>query len=393
MNGRQRYARVLRAPHIRGLWATSTIARLPIGINGLAIVLAMREETGSFAAAGAAAGLHALAFGVTSPALGRIIDRHGPRATVPWMVGLHVAAMLAFVALLGSASTGVLIVLAAAAGLGQPPWSSILRAMWPRLLGDDSLITTAFALDAVIVESVFVTGPLLVAAAVALGTPQAALVGSAALIATGTALLLASPAVRGWEPEAHTARGPFGALASRGLLAVVVATVPVGIGFGAFELALPAFAEFHGDRDDAGLLIAVWAIGSAVGGLIYGGITWRSTLARRWLVLSALTAVGLTMPVIAWSPPAMLPFLLLAGAFIAPAIATGSQLMGTLAPPGMTTEAYAWGPTALVGGIAVGSSLAGALVESHGWRAAVVLAGGAAFAGAALGAARRRTLA
>ena len=357
MSGRQRYARVLRAPHIAGLWGASLVARLPIGINGLAIVLAVREETGSFAAAGAAAGAHALAFGVTSPAQGRLIDRLGPRATVPWMVGFHAVAMLAFVALLGSAPTGVLIALAAIGGLGQPPWSSVLRAMWPRLLRDDEdLVTTAFALDAVLVETVFVVGPLLVALAIALATPQAALLGAVVLVTSGTALLMASPAVRSWESEAHTARGPFGALASRGLLTVVLATVPVGCAFGAFEISLPAFAEYHGDRGDAGWLIAIWAVGSAAGGLIYGGLTWRSTLSCRWLALSVLTAGAMTLPIVAWSPPAMVPFLLLAGAFIAPAIASGSQLMGALAPPGMTTEAYAWGPTALVGGVAAGSA-------------------------------------
>ena len=34
-----RYRRVLRKPHVASLWLFSTLARLPIGINGLAIVL------------------------------------------------------------------------------------------------------------------------------------------------------------------------------------------------------------------------------------------------------------------------------------------------------------------------------------------------------------------
>ena len=71
----ERYRRVLRAPHVARLWAVTTIARLPIAINGLAIVLAMREETGSFAAAGAlgrSAPLYAAAgaMALTRPYLG-----------------------------------------------------------------------------------------------------------------------------------------------------------------------------------------------------------------------------------------------------------------------------------------------------------------------------------
>ena len=49
---RERYARVLRAPHARQLLLAEVPARLPIGINGLAMVLFVREHVGSYAAAG-----------------------------------------------------------------------------------------------------------------------------------------------------------------------------------------------------------------------------------------------------------------------------------------------------------------------------------------------------
>lgn len=392
MGALQRYRMVLRAPHVARLWAVTTIARLPIGINSLAMVLAMRAETGSFAAAGAAAGAHALTVGLSSPVQGRMVDRMSPRRAVPPLIAFHAVMMLLFVALLPSAPAGALIAVAALAGLGQPPWSSLLRAMWPRLLGDQALVTTAFALDSTIVELVFVLGPLFVAATVAVAAPQAALLASVAFVVVGTALLLASPAVRAWESEVHQARGPFGALASRGLLTVVLATVPVGIAFGAFEIALPAFADEHGSASDAGLLIAVWAIGSGVGGLVYGAVDSDRPLRDRWLLLSGLLGLALLPALLAPSTGVLIALLVPAGAFIAPAIAAGSQLMGMLAPPGMTTEAYAWGPTALVVGVAAGSATGGALAETYGWRAPVVLAAGMAIAGAAIGIGRRATL-
>lgn len=392
MGALQRYRMVLRAPHVARLWAVTTIARLPIGINSLAMVLAMRAETGSFAAAGAAAGAHALTVGLSSPVQGRMVDRMSPRRAVPPLIAFHAVMMLLFVALLPSAPAGALIAVAALAGLGQPPWSSLLRAMWPRLLGDQALVTTAFALDSTIVELVFVLGPLFVAATVAVAAPQSALLASVAFVVVGTALLLASPAVRAWESEVHQARGPFGALASRGLLTVVLATVPVGIAFGAFEIALPAFADAHGSASDAGLLIAVWAIGSGVGGLVYGAVDSDRPLRDRWLLLSGLLGLALLPALLAPSTGVLIALLVPAGAFIAPAIAAGSQLMGMLAPPGMTTEAYAWGPTALVVGVAAGSATGGALAETYGWRAPVVLAAGMAIAGAAIGIGRRATL-
>jgi len=389
---RERYRRVLRAPNVLGLWGASTLARLPIGINGLAIVLAMRAQTGSYAAAGLAAGAYAATLALTNPLYGRLLDRHGPRRVLPPLVGVHVVVMLAFVGLLGDAPVWVLVALAGLSGAGLPPWSSILRAMWPRLLGAEDLVTTAFALDAAIVETVFVVGPLLVALALAVAGPEAALLGATALVSAGTALLVASPAIRGWETERGGSGHLLGALRSPGLLTVFLATIPVGFSFGAIEIALPAFAEAEGHPGRAGLLIAVWGAGSMAGALVYGALPGRRALGDRWLLFTALMAVGSLFPLAAGSSAAMALLLVPCGAFIAPAIASGSQLMGLLSPPGMTTEAYAWGPTALVMGAAAGNALSGALVEATNWRSAILAAALAAAAGALLGRARRRTL-
>lgn len=392
MSGLTRYRRVLSAPHVARLWAVTTIARLPMGINGLAIVLAMRAETGSFAAAGVASGAHVLVVGISSPLQGRLLDRLGPRTAVPPLVAWHVVTLAAFVALLPSASVAVLVALAAVSGFGQPPWSAILRAMWPRLLGSESMVTTAFALDATLTEVVFVVGPLIVAAAVAVAAPQAALVAAIVLVTAGSALLVASPAVRSWEPEHHDGRGWFGPLASPGLLTVVLATIPIGLSFGAFEIALPAFAEEHGAAGDAGILIALWAVGSAIGGLAYGAREWVRPMPQRWIALTAALWLLLLAPVLSDSVLAMALLVIPAGACIAPTLATGAQLMGTLAPPGMSTEAYAWGSTAIVIGFASGSAIGGALVEASDWRAPVLLATAAAAVGAGVAVARRATL-
>ena len=384
---------MLGTPDVAALWVASTIARLPIGINGLAIVLAMRHETGSFAAAGGAAGAYALTLGVSSPVQGRLLDRLGPRRVLPPMVGAHALVLVVFVALLGHAPTAVLIVLAGVMGLGLPPWSSILRAMWPRLLVDDELVTTAFALDAAIVELVFVLGPLLVAVAVSVASARLALLLSAALALVGTAMLLGSAAVRAWESELGGGRDVFGALRSRGLLTVVIATLPIGFGLGAIEIALPAFATAHGTPGRAGLFIAVWAVGSGTGAILFGARIWHGPLARRWLTCSALLGGALLLPLAAPTALVLLVVLLPTGAFIGPTITSGSQLMGRLAPPGMSTEAYAWNTTAIVVGAAAGSAIAGALVQASGWQAAVAAAAATALAGAGLGFLRRGTLA
>src|SRR4051812_921388 len=171
------------------------------------------------------------------------MDRYGPRRVIPPFVMGNAAAVVLFVLLLDHAPAGVLVVVAGLVGLGMPPLSPVMRAMWPRLLGGDStLVTSAFALDAAIVETVFILGPLLVAAAGAIAGISAALLASAALLLIGTGLLVSSAPVRAWEPEAREGRNPLGPLTSPGVLTIVLATVPFGFAVGAMEIALPAFA-------------------------------------------------------------------------------------------------------------------------------------------------------
>src|SRR3954453_21370951 len=79
------YAHVLRAPPpppVFPLSAGSPFGRLPLGINGLATVLFLRDRAGSFAVAGAAAGALALGAALGAPVSARVIDRLGPRALI-----------------------------------------------------------------------------------------------------------------------------------------------------------------------------------------------------------------------------------------------------------------------------------------------------------------------
>jgi predicted MFS family arabinose efflux permease len=88
----------------------------------------------------------------------------------------------------------------------------------------------------------------------------------------------------------------------------------------------------------------------------------------------------------------MAALVLPAGMFIAPLLATRNELIGWVAPPGARTEAYTWPVTAFVGGIAIGSALAGTIVEAESWQLAFVIAAAMAAGGALVAVARRATL-
>jgi MFS family permease len=396
MGARERYARVLRAPHARALLVAEIPARLPIGINGLAIVLFLREHTGSYALAGLVAAAFGAAVGLSSPLIGRVIDRRGLRLVVVPLALLHAVAMAALVLLgIDDAPVGVLVFAAAAAGAFLPPLGSISRSLWPRILGDqaDDLLGTALALEGVLIELIFVVGPLITALLATVADPAWALVLSVVLLLSGLSLFLLQPPVRTWVISEHAGgHGALGALRSAGIRTLVICTVPMGFCFGAMEVTLPAFSEQHGTRAVGGVLMAVWSLGSAAGGLLYGARHWSGSPGRRYARLAALLPIGYLPLAAAPSIAAMVPLALLAGLCIAPTLTAGNQIAGNVAPEGAETEAYTWPVTSLLVGLALGNWTAGAIVEAAGWETAFLASAGGAAISALLAGLRWRTL-
>jgi MFS family permease len=392
----RRYAAVLRVPHVAALIAATLLARFPIGINALAIVLYLRAERGSFAVAGAVAGALAAGSGIGAPIQGRLVDAFGQRRVLVPLGILHAGALGALVLGAEAGAPGAaLFACGLLAGFAIPPTSSVLRSMWPMLLRDrPDLVQAAYALDSVLIELIFVLGPLVTALVATVLEPQAALAISATSVVVGTVAFTALPPSRAMRPDPHRPQaGILGALASPGVRTLVLTSLPAGIGIGICEIALPAFGDAYGAAATAGILLALWSIGSAAGGLVYGALPNRPPLNRVHLVVTALLPIGL-LPLAAAPSVAVMALLVIpAGMFIAPLLATRNELVGWVAPKGARTEAYTWPVTAFVGGIAVGSAVAGVIVEAASWRWAFVAAGVVAMIGTAVAVARRGTIA
>ncbi len=376
------YARVLRVPGFAILIASTMLTRIPYAINGLAVILFISAETGSFATAGLAAGGLAIGAGIAAPLVGRLVDRRGAVLLMPVAVG-HAAAIISLWALGASgAPAAPLIACAALAGLCYPPSGSVLRSRWPEMLGGDAeLLRSAFALDSVMIEVSFVTGPLLTAVLVALISPQAALAVSAALVVAGTALFLTKlPDPRRVIPL-ESRVGGLGPMRSPGIRAVALSTVPFGFLIGTVEVALPAFSELEGSIALAGVLLALWSLASGVGGLAFGARPPRRELLDIYLTVTIVFPFLCLPLVFASSPVAMGILVLAAGAPIAPLIATRNQLISVVAPAGTGTEAFSWLMTSLIAGISLGTAAAGLIIEARGWEEAVGLGVVVAFAG------------
>ena len=387
MSGRARYAAVLRTPHVMPLLVASMLARLPYGLFALAAILYLAEARDSYAVAGLVDGAFALGAAVGTPWQSRLIDRVGQRRVLlPAAVLDATATVLLIVLTEADAPTAALVACGLVGGLTVPNIGGALRTLWPQLLARrEDLISTAFALDSVALELLFTLGPLIAALIIAVAAPVAALLLSAACSLVGTLLFITRRPSREWHPHADSGtHGPLGALRSPGVRTIVFSSVPVGFCFGAVQISLPAFAEQHGARELAGVLLATWAVASAAGGIAYGARSWPGSLGSIYLWLSVLLPLGYLPALLAPSIAAMALLILPAGLLIAPLGAAGNQLIGRVAPTGAATEAYAWPVTAILVGFAAGTAAGGLLIEVSDWRACFLAAAAAAALGAAV---------
>jgi MFS family permease len=388
------YLEVLRAGRLGWLELATLVARLPVGINGLALVLFIREEGGSYGAAGLAAGGMALGIGLGAPLMGRLVDRRGTGVILGLAAG-HAAGVLALIALVrADAPGGAVFAASLLTGMAFPPTPSILRARFPDLLSDrPHLVRSAYALDSVLLELSFVTAPLVVAVLIGLFSPAVALGFAGVAVLAGNVAFMALLPAAADAPGAARNRDLLGPLRSPGIRALVITMLPVGFGIGAIEVSLPAFSEAEGRRELAGILLATWSVGSMAGGFVYGARARGMTVAQAHLRFALLLPLGFLPALLAPSMLAMALLIVPAGFVIAPLIATRNELASAIAPPGTATEALTWPLTTLVSGIALGAAAGGALADAEGWRAVIVAAVLAGAVGAAVAASRRTTLA
>ena len=391
VRGLARYRDLLRRRSVPALFATSILARLPIGMTGFALILLVRDTGAGYGRAGVVAAAYTIALAVGAPFAGRQVDRLGPRRALrPRAIAFPLLLSITAALGAGGAPTLLLAAAAAAAGLTIPPISSVLRSIWPRVLGEDAA-RTAYALEAALQELIFVAGPLVVALLAAAWAPGGVL-GAAVASAIGTTVFLRLAPVRAALPAEHRHGSRLGALSSPGVRAITMLALFLGLSFAAVEIAVPAFAEDHGDAALAGIALAAFAAGSLVGGLL-AGLRPSSDEPRRLVLGCAALAVALALPLLSTSVPLMSALLFVAGFPIAPIVAAAYGIIGRVAALGSVAEAFSWFGTAVSMGFSGGAVAGGWLIDSRGWRASVALGVCFALTGLVLTALQRGALA
>jgi MFS family permease len=372
------YHRILGRPGTALFSATGLVARLPMSMVGLGIVLLVEGRSGSYGVAGAVAAAYMIANAILAILQGRLLDRLG-QARV--LTGASLLFGVAMVLLMWSVEAdwpiGTAYVFAALAGASLPQIGSCVRARWSYVLSAPAEVQTAYALEAVVDEVVFILGPILVTVLATGINPVAGLVTA---MVTGVGGSLAFSSQRATEPPAHRHDRSEGArppMPWRTVIPLIVVFAGLGVLFGAAEVTTVAFADEQGNKAYAGPLLALWALGSLVAGVVTGALTWRKGPAGRVRLGALGMACAMAPLTFIDAVPLMGLMLLVGGLAIAPTLVAAMSLTAQTVPASRLTEGMAIMHTGLVAGVAPGATISGFVVDHSGASAAYLVSLGA----------------
>ncbi|MGI8887418.1 MAG: MFS transporter [Nocardioidaceae bacterium] len=360
------YRSVLATPGAKRFTAAGLLARTPISTMTLGIVLLVEHLSGSYGFAGTVSAAYMGGAAAASPVLGRFIDRFGQRRVLlPAFAGFASGLLAMMVSLeLGWPSLATYAA-AAVGGIAYPPVGSCIRARWSSALSGPAL-HTAFSLEAMVDEMLFILGPVLVTVLAVQVDPSVALLAVLVVAVVGGGLL---SGLRATEPPVSTAsslghrseRLPWGWLSL-----LMSAAACLGSLFGATEVATVAFAAEHGQPQVTGVLLAIWAAGSLIAGFITGAFSWSASAGQRYRWGASGMAVAMApLPFI--DSVALMGVVLFFGGFaISPTMIASISLIEAKVPAERLTEGLTLVTTGIAFGIAPGAATAGWMIDALG---------------------------
>jgi len=337
--------------------ASQLTARFPSGMTSLAVLLHVEQQTGSYGAAGLVLAATSIGQAVAGPVTSRWMGVWGMRRVITLTAAVCTLAVLALGLL--PLNVGGYMAFGLLAGLSTPPIQSAVRTIYPKLV-NSSQLTPLFSLDASLQEIIWVLAPVVITVVSTQVGTTAGLLLVAVILVLGCGWFIASPELgRVRIPRSRRSLGKV-LLKPPVMLATIIGFLLIGA-CSAVEVGVVATFD-HGSLE-AGLVLAVFAVGSLVGGLSFGHIPigpWA--IARRLLILTAGLALTMVALNIFWLGGA----LVIAGLGIAPALAVLFAITTASVKFSETAEAFGWAGTGQLIGAAAGSAIAGFLVDGTG---------------------------
>ncbi|MFK4146881.1 MFS transporter [Streptomyces sp. NPDC004065] len=362
------YRALFAAPGSKGFSAAGFLGRMPLSMMGIGVVTMISQLTGRYGLAGALSATIALAAAVLGPQISRLVDRHGQRRVLrpATLVALTAAAALLLAAHFRWPDW---VLFVCAAGIGSvPSLGAMVRARWAALYRGTPQLHTAYSFESVVDEVCFIFGPIVSIGLSTAWFPEAGPLLAACFLAAGVFWLTAQ---RATEPEPHRGahHGGGSALRSSGLQVLVATFVATGAIFGAVDVVTVAFADERGHKGAASVVLALYATGSCTAGVLAGLLRPAGAPARRWLLGVCAMAVSMIPLLLVGNLPFLAVALFVAGLSVAPTMITTMALVEEHVPRAHLTEGMTWVSTGLAVGVALGSSVAGWVIDAAGARA------------------------
>ena len=351
------YTDLLRTPGVARIIAAQLTARIPSGMLSLAFLIHIERIFDSYGAAGLVLAATSVGQAIAGPLTSRWMGRFGMRpvlivtlvicATGIFIVGFALLPLWAYML------TGLIV------GLSTPPIQPAVRTIYPKMVTGKQL-TPLFSLDASAQEIIWVTGPFITVVLATQVSPIVAIAVAGGFLVGGGIWFIASPEVG--KVRIPPSRRKLGVVMKN--RAVLLATVCGFLLIGsAASVEVGVVAVFGEGGTEAGILFGLWAIASLVGGLSMGHLPigpWA--LARRF----AIVVVGMAMAPFALEFWWLALGLLVAGIGIAPVLAVMFAIVSASVKFSETAEAYGWLGTGQLIGAALGSAIAGFLIDDFG---------------------------
>lgn len=350
------FSALLKVPGVLRIVLSQLYARLPGGMLSLGLIIYVERITDSYAVAGITVGAATLGISVAQPALSRWMAIFGIRGI------LSVTSLLNVFAVIGMAfippEPGWLVFLGLLIGLTQPPIQTAARTIYPRLT-PKKLLGRLYSLDATAQEIIWVVGPVVITLIAAQFGNLPILITIAVIQASGSLWFI-------WNKEVGQTKIPrttdaYGKVLKNRIVSIMTFMGLLFIGsFAGLEVG--AVAMF--DEAIAGLLIAVFSIGSVIGGVFIGG---RANSKYSLSLLIGLVLVGFSMVLVFPENPYWVGLsLFIAGVGVAPTLGIMALTISGGTKPNEIAEAYGWQTTGQLVGISIGSALAGIAVDIIG---------------------------
>lgn len=384
------YSSVLKTPGVARIIAAQLTARFPSGMLSLGILLHIEQVHHTYGAAGLVLAGAAAGQAVAGPLSSRAMGVLGMRPVLAVTTAVYAAGIL--VIALVTMPVPLTVVVAFVGSLATPPVQPAVRTIYPKLVTSD-LLTPLFSLDASAQEIIWIAGPVVITFIATEVSTVLGLVICALIIAAGGVWFIASPELG--RVKIPPSRRRFGVVLTRPtvLISTVVGLLLIG-SCSAVEAGV--IAAFQGTGSDAsahgfesGIVLAIWSLGSLVGGFAFGHLPLSSwALARRMLLMFAGVALASIWLNIWW----MIPTLLISGAGIAPALAAMFAMTSSSVKFSDTAEAFGWISTGQLIGAGIGSAIAGVVIDQHGAQGAFIVSAAIALVGVGVAAAAARRL-